>query len=55
SLEMSKEQLVQRLLASEAGIESNYLRSGRISQNQWEPLSKALGTLSELPIFIDDT
>ena len=55
SLEMSKEQLVQRLLASEAGIESNYLRSGRISQNQWEPLSKALGTLSELPIFIDDS
>ncbi|HBB36133.1 MAG TPA: replicative DNA helicase [Cyanobacteria bacterium UBA8803] len=55
SLEMSKEQLVQRLLASEAGIESNYLRTGRISQNQWEPLSHALGTLSELPIFIDDT
>lgn len=55
SLEMSKEQLVQRLLASEAGIESTYLRSGRISQNQWEPLSQALGTLSELPIFIDDT
>ncbi|MBW4649389.1 MAG: replicative DNA helicase [Kastovskya adunca ATA6-11-RM4] len=55
SLEMSKEQLVQRMLASEAGIESNYLRTGRISQNQWEPLSHALGTLSELPIFIDDT
>jgi replicative DNA helicase len=55
SLEMSKEQLVQRLLASEAGIESNYLRTGRISQNQWEPLSHALGTLSELPIYIDDT
>ncbi|MGQ4648581.1 replicative DNA helicase [Lyngbya aestuarii] len=54
SLEMSKEQLVQRLLASEAGIESNYLRAGRISQNQWGPLSHALGTLSELPIFIDD-
>jgi replicative DNA helicase len=55
SLEMSKEQLVQRLLSSEAGIESNYLRTGRISQNQWEPLSHALGTLSELPIYIDDT
>src|SRR4028119_283025 len=55
SLEMSKEQLVQRMLASEAGIESNYLRTGRISQNQWEPLSHALGTLSELPIYIDDT
>jgi len=55
SLEMSKEQLVQRLFASEAAIESNYLRTGRISQNQWGALSHALGTLSELPIFIDDT
>lgn len=55
SLEMSKEQLVQRLLASEAKIESNRLRAGKISQNDWEPLSSAIGTLSELPIFIDDT
>ncbi|HIK27349.1 MAG: replicative DNA helicase [Oscillatoriaceae bacterium SKW80] len=55
SLEMSKEQLVQRLLAGEAGIESNRLRSGRISQNEWEQLSRAIGILSELPIFIDDT
>ena len=55
SLEMSKEQLVQRLLASEAGIETGYLRSGRISQTQWEPLSRAIGMLSEMPIFIDDT
>lgn len=55
SLEMSKEQLVQRMLASEAGIESNRLRAGRISQNEWEPLSHAIGMLSEMPIFIDDT
>ncbi|MFM7365508.1 MAG: replicative DNA helicase [Cuspidothrix sp.] len=55
SLEMSKEQLVQRLLASEAGIESSYLRSGRIAQNQWESLSRAIDKLSETPIFIDDT
>ncbi|MGI0497436.1 replicative DNA helicase [Limnospira platensis] len=55
SLEMSKEQLVQRLLSSEARIESNRLRSGRISQAEWEPLTQAIGTLSELPIFIDDT
>lgn len=55
SLEMSKEQLVQRLLASEAGIESNRLRAGRVSQNEWEPLSRALASLSEMPIFIDDT
>lgn len=55
SLEMSKEQLVHRLLASESGIETTYLRSGRISQTQWEPLSRAIGLLSEMPIFIDDT
>ncbi|MBV9385312.1 MAG: replicative DNA helicase [Chroococcidiopsidaceae cyanobacterium CP_BM_ER_R8_30] len=55
SLEMSKEQLVQRLLASEAGIESNRLRAGRVSQNEWEPLSRAIGILSDMPIFIDDT
>ncbi|MBW4630971.1 MAG: replicative DNA helicase [Iphinoe sp. HA4291-MV1] len=55
SLEMSKQQLVQRLLASEAGIETTYLRSGRISQTQWEPLSRAIGMLSDMPIYIDDT
>ncbi|OAB63338.1 replicative DNA helicase [Leptolyngbya valderiana BDU 20041] len=55
SLEMSKEQLVQRLLASEAGIESNRLRAGRVSQTEWEPLSRALASLSEIPLFIDDT
>lgn len=55
SLEMSKEQLVQRLLSCEAGIDSNYLRAGRIQQNQWEPLSRAIGTLSQLGIYIDDS
>lgn len=55
SLEMSKEQLVQRLLSSEARIESNRLRSGRVSQAEWEPLTMAISSLSELPIFIDDT
>jgi replicative DNA helicase len=55
SLEMSKSQLVQRLLATEAGIEISYLRSGRIIQTQWEPLSRAIGVLSEMPIYIDDT
>jgi replicative DNA helicase len=55
SLEMSKEQLVQRLLANESGIESSYLRSGRIAQNQWEQLGHAISMLSQLQIFIDDT
>lgn len=55
SLEMAKEQLVQRLLASEVRIESGRLRAGRISQQEWEPLGHAISTLSQLPIFIDDT
>ena len=55
SLEMSKEQLAQRLLSSEAKIPSNRLRSGRISQNEFEPLANAVANLSELPIYIDDT
>lgn len=55
SLEMSKEQLVQRLLASEVRIESGRLRAGRVSQQEWEPLGHAISTLSQIPIFIDDT
>jgi replicative DNA helicase len=55
SLEMSKGQLVQRLLAGEAKIESTRLRSGNIQQDEWEPLTEAISKLAELPIFIDDT
>ncbi len=55
SLEMSREQLVQRLLASEARIDSSRLRSGRISENEWQRLGQAIGFLSQLPLFIDDT
>ncbi|CCQ63219.1 replicative DNA helicase [Crocosphaera watsonii] len=54
SLEMSKEQLSMRLLAAEAGIESNRLRSGRFVQNDYDKISIAIGTLSSLPIYIDD-
>ncbi|HEY9653005.1 MAG TPA: replicative DNA helicase [Coleofasciculaceae cyanobacterium] len=55
SLEMSKEQLVQRILAGEAEIESNYLRTGRIAASQWQQLSHAMGILTNLPIYIDDS
>ena len=55
SLEMSKEQLVYRLLSSEARVESGRLRGGRVAQQEWGPLGSAINTLSELPIFIDDT
>jgi replicative DNA helicase len=55
SLEMSKEQIIQRLLASEARIDSGRLRSGRIAQQDWEPLGHAISRLSELRVFVDDT
>jgi replicative DNA helicase len=55
SLEMSKEQLVQRMLAGEAQIESGRLRAGRISHQEWEPLGHAISNLSQLSMFIDDT
>ena len=55
SLEMSREQLTQRMLSGEAKIASNRLRAGRISQNEFEPLINAVANLSELPIYIDDT
>jgi replicative DNA helicase len=55
SLEMSKEQLAMRLLASEAKLESNRLRGGRVSQEDMEKLVMALGMLSDLPVYIDDT
>lgn len=55
SLEMSKEQLTYRLLSPLARIEYERLRAGRVSPDEFESLSRAIGKLSELPIYIDDT
>lgn len=55
SLEMSKEQLVQRMLCAEANIDSHRLRSGELDDSDWEKLARAMGPLSEAPIYIDDT
>ncbi len=55
SLEMSKEQLVIRMLCSEAHVEGTKLRSGFLSESDWPRLTIAAGNLSEAPIFIDDT
>ncbi len=55
SLEMSKEQLVTRMLASEAHINAHRFRTGHLMSNEWERLATAIGTLSETRIFIDDT
>lgn len=56
SLEMGKEQLVDRLLAAEAGVEAWKLRTGEgLTDRDFEKLSAAMGELAEAPIFIDDT
>lgn len=55
SLEMSKEQLVDRMLASEAGVNSWNLRTGNLSDSDFEKIGHAMGSLSEAQLFIDDT
>ena len=55
SLEMSKEQLVQRMLCSHARVDAHKVRTGFLSQADWPRLVTAAGKLSEAPIFIDDS
>jgi len=55
SLEMSKEQLVNRVLCSEAMVDSNKVRTGKIEEEDWVKLAEAIGPLSEAEIYIDDT
>jgi replicative DNA helicase len=55
ALEMSKEQLVQRLLAMDAGIDQQRLRTGMIEDEEWERISHAIGRLSQMELYIDDT
>ena len=54
SLETNEEQLVQRMLCSEARVDSTKLRTGRLEDADWPRLATAMGRLSEAPIFIDD-
>lgn len=55
NLEMSKEQVVNRILCGEAMVDSNKVRTGQIEDNDWMKLASASGVLSEAPIYIDDT
>jgi replicative DNA helicase len=55
SLEMAKEQLALRMLCSEAKVDAHRLRGGFLSESDWPKLTRAAGSLSEAPIFIDDT
>ena len=52
---MSKEQLVDRLLAMESGVDAWALRTGNLTDTDFEKIGEAMGTLSEAQIFIDDT
>ncbi|MGB9679720.1 MAG: replicative DNA helicase [Thermoanaerobacteraceae bacterium] len=55
SLEMSKEQLVNRLICSTANIDSQKMRTGNLEDDDWEKLAAAMAPLSKAPIYIDDT
>ena len=55
SLEMSNEQLVQRLIASETGISSHRLRTGKLKEDEWSKFAQATSILSDQHIFVDDT
>jgi replicative DNA helicase len=55
SLEMSKEQLAQRMLCAEAEVDAQRLRTASLSDSGWKRLTKAIGRISEAPIFIDDS
>jgi replicative DNA helicase len=55
SLEMSKEQLAQRMLCSEAEVNAQQLKTGSLSDTGWKKLTRALGRLSEAPLYIDDS
>ncbi|WP_069650990.1 replicative DNA helicase [Caloranaerobacter ferrireducens] len=55
SLEMSKEQLVQRMLSIESHVEIQKIRNGQLSEDEWLRLVRAMGPLSQAKIYIDDT
>lgn len=55
SLEMSKEQMVNRILCSEAMVDSNKVRTGKLEEDDWGKLAETIGPLSEAEIYIDDT
>lgn len=55
SLEMSREQLVNRILCCEAMVDSQKVRTGKLEEEDWPKMARVLGPLSEAPIYIDDT
>jgi replicative DNA helicase len=55
SLEMTKHELVERFISSEGRLDASKLRRGAIKESEWDEIGKAMGTLNDLPIFLDDS
>lgn len=55
SLEMSASQLVQRMICAEGHIDASRIRTGWLEEDDWQKITMSIGTLSKVPIFIDDT
>lgn len=55
NLEMSKEQLVSRMLCTESMVDSQRMRTGKLEDEDWQKIARSLGPMSEAPIYIDDT
>jgi replicative DNA helicase len=55
SLEMTKQELVERLISSDAGIDASKLRRGAIEGKDWERIGNSIGRLNELPLYLDDS
>jgi replicative DNA helicase len=55
SLEMTKQELVERLISSDAGIDATKLRRGAIEGKDWERIGNSIGRLNELPLYLDDS
>ncbi len=52
---MSSEQLVQRLISQETGIDTHHLRTGKLTDEEWDPFAHAVEVLGDATIFLDDT
>jgi replicative DNA helicase len=55
SLEMTKQELVERFISSEARLDASKLRRGAIKAHEWDEIGKAMGVLNDLPIYLDDS
>ena len=55
SLEMTKQELVERLISSDAGIDASKLRRGAIEGKDWEKIGNSIGRLNEMPLYLDDS